>query len=935
MEAERWQRLLSVFEDALGVAEATRPSFVRSRCGGDEELAVEVERLLAAHSSDPGFMSRPAFGEGVDLEPKPAPSAGSGYRIIRQVGAGGMGVVYLAEQASTGRTVALKLVRSWSLSPSVLRRFEYEFKTLANLQHPAIAQVFDAGSLPTDEGPRPYFAMELVEGRPLNAHVRDRAASVPAVLELFLAVCAGVQHAHQRGVIHRDLKPSNILVTEQGLPKILDFGVARAISPEGETLHTSEGQLVGTLPYMSPEQVTGGASEVDTRSDVFALGVVLFELLSGRLPFETAGKPLIEAARLVRETEPVRLGMANPACRGDLEIIVAKALEKDKSRRYSSVAELAGDITRYLKHEPITARRSATWYQLSRMARRNRPLVLAVGVSAVLVLAGAALSVWYGVREANLAESLLSAQAAQRAEHDEAERRRGEAEHAALVSSSVVRFINDLLAAADPEERGRDITVAELVSAAAERGTEFSPDRRVDAAIRLTVGQMLNRIGQSDRAMPLLQRALEARRQELGDNHVETLESTGAVAMCLQSQGKPAEALRTVEPALERAVAVIGADSYSSINLLAIKASCLRELDRLGEAEAALVHARDRASRVLGPAHSLTRTITSDLAGVYWGEQRLSEATALWKLVIDMDSQTFGPRSPQTLLDRGNLLLPLMDQHRYEEAETALRELLPEYKAILGDGHPATLSALRNFGVVLTSQDKLAEAEPVLRENVELTVRAKGKEHPESLMASGTLADLLTRQKKFSEAESLAATVEDGFRRALGPEHHYTLVAMAKRARIVEESGDLTKAEALIREQLGTLRATAGDSHPQTLKSTNQLARILMKRGEADQAEPLIQTAVALAEGANRDGDPGLGFLRHTHGDCLRQLGRFDDAERALLASLEDVRPAPGDTGPAARSPAFVERVTSMVALYEAWGKDERAAEYRAMLRKP
>ncbi|MEK6700976.1 MAG: protein kinase, partial [Planctomycetota bacterium] len=343
------------------------------------------------------------------------------YSILRVLGEGGMGTVYEAEQDQPKRAVALKVIRSGSLSPQLLKRFEYESQVLGRLQHPGIAQVYEAGTMEDERGrPVPFFAMEFIRGVALTEYAASKNLGTRERLELVARICDAVYHAHQKGVIHRDLKPGNILVDESGQPKILDFGVARATDSDlhRTTMQTDIGQLIGTVPYMSPEQVGGDPDELDTRSDVYALGVVAYELLSGRLPYDLTRRVVHEAARIIREEEPTRLSSIDRALRGDVETIIAKSLEKDKVRRYQSAESLASDIRRYLKDEPIAARPASTWYQVRKFSRRHRTLVLGVIASFVVLLAGLGTTLW----QAQVAREQRDAaiEARRRAEESEA-----------------------------------------------------------------------------------------------------------------------------------------------------------------------------------------------------------------------------------------------------------------------------------------------------------------------------------------------------------------------------------------------------------------------------------------------------------------------------------------------------------------------------------
>jgi len=414
MTPARWAQMKEIFSAAQEKPVSEREAFLNDVCA-DASLREEVRKLLEAE--DRPALESPVAGM---LAAPARPAVIGRYRIIRLLGEGGMGAVYEAEQDQPRRTVALKVIRSGLASRELLRRFEHEAQALGRLHHPGIAQIYEAGTADTGFGPQPYFAMEFIQGASLLRYAEAHELGTRARLELMVKVCEAVHHAHQRGIIHRDLKPGNILVDETGQPKVVDFGVARATDADAQaTRQTDLGQLVGTLAYMSPEQVLGDPLALDTRSDVYALGVLLFELLAGRMPYQI-GSQLPKAVQTIREEDPARLSSISRVYRGDVETIVAKALEKDKARRYQSAAELAADIRRYLNDEPIMARRSTTTYHLRKFARRHRALVVGVAAALTMLIAGVIASTWEAVR-------------AQRAEHEALQQRdrAATAQHAA------------------------------------------------------------------------------------------------------------------------------------------------------------------------------------------------------------------------------------------------------------------------------------------------------------------------------------------------------------------------------------------------------------------------------------------------------------------------------------------------------------------------
>ena len=590
------------------------------------------------------------FAPGMAVTAAALPATIGRYRIVRLIGEGGMGAVYEAEQDQPRRTVALKVIKPGLASPELLRRFAQEAQALGRLQHPGIAQIYDAGTADTGFGSQPYFAMEFIRGAALRDYADSRHLGLRERLELMVKICEAVHHAHQRGLIHRDLKPGNIIVDEAGQPKILDFGVARVTDSDTQvTLQTDVGQLVGTLNYMSPEQVLADPLDIDTRSDVYALGVILYELLSGRLPYQIS-KRLHEAMQTIREEDPSRLSTIDRRYRGDIETIAAKALEKDKTRRYSSAAELAADITHYLKDEPIIAQPPTTSYQLQKFARRHKALVGGVAAVFVVLVAGVVVSSWQAIRASRAETAAVQdrdrAAAAERVAVQQRDRA-ADAERAATSARDEAVTAKGVAVAAEGQaKQDRDRAVAEkqradTESATAKAVTEFLQKNLFEqvtggtergAAQDLSVSGALDRtaarIDGTFAGQPLVEAGV---REAVGVAYMglslwdqATMQFDRAVAIRRRAQGdEDADTLR----ALRRLVAI---DANQR---------------RWDPAEARMAQVLEVQRRRFGPDHADTLQYTLDMAGIYLAWGKLEKAEPLAARAVEGRRRTLGAGS--------------------------------------------------------------------------------------------------------------------------------------------------------------------------------------------------------------------------------------------------------------------------------------------------
>lgn len=789
MTPQRYARIRDLFFAAREMAGATRDDFLQQRCGSDVALRREVESLLSSAAAADTFLNTPALGADfnvgqidsignnrstvdgrrVDSPPTPVlPEHIGSYRIVEVIGEGGMGVVYRAEQESPRRVVALKVIRPGAESPEALRRFEHEGQVLAWLQHPGIAQVYETGTADTEHGHRPFFAMEYIEGQSLCDHAAAARLNLRQRLELLARLADAVQYAHQKGVIHRDLKPANVLVDATGQPKIVDFGVSRVTEADLRltTLGTDAGRLIGTMAYMSPEQVAGDAREVDTRADVYALGVIAYELLTGRTPIDVSQRSLPEAARAIAEDEPPKLRSQNRALCGDVETIVARAMEKDKARRYQSASDLAADIRRCLNDQPITARPATLLYQFRKFARRNQALVAGATV-ALLALVGGTVGTTHGLWRARAQQAAAEAERNRALEAEAlAASRLREVETEARKVNAVNMFIRAMLAAADPGREGRDVRVVDLLERASQDlPRELTDHPEIEAALRNTIGMTYMGLGLYTEAEAHLRAALAVRGDVLGEEQADTLASMANLGLVLLELGQAAEGRRLLSEVLAA------------------------------------------RQRTLGPEHPETVLAMSNLANALQRQGAITEAETLWLQALAIQRRIGAPDDPQRAVLLNNLAQLLKQTRRPAAAEPLLREALAVQRLVRGDEHPHTLAAMDNLAMTLKALDRSAEAEELLQEVVAVRRRTLG-EHPALYGALNNLARVLQDQDRLEEAEPLAREVLEGFRRTAGMDSRTTLVALNNLASLLVDLERPEEAAGLYLELIDTARRT-------------------------------------------------------------------------------------------------------------------------------
>ncbi|MEE9129096.1 MAG: serine/threonine-protein kinase [Phycisphaerales bacterium] len=687
---ERYERLCESFTATFQLSAQERAAVLGERCADDPSLRDEVEAMVAGHAEDASPLASAALGlDAAALTACVGPATNlegkriSHYHLKRAIGIGGMGAVYEAVQERPHRTVAVKVMNRGLRSRSSARRFEYESQILGRLRHPGIAQVFEAGTFKDNDESVPYFAMEYIPGaRTISEYAKSTNLGTRERLELFIKVCHAVHHGHQKGVIHRDLKPANILVDGNGEPKIIDFGVARSTDSDMAvtTRQTDVGQLIGTLQYMSPEQCAADPHDLDTRSDIYALGVVLFELLTDQLPYDVTKSPVHEAVQVVREATPIRPSTIDRTLRGDLETITLKALEKDRERRYPSAVDLAQDLRRFLNHEPIQARPPSAMYHLHRFVRRNRPMAFAAAAIVVVLVGGIVTTSRQAVMANDARELAVQAR-------DEEADQRAKAETDKALAEAVYEFMHHMLTAFPPGHH--DITLREVLDGAAETiDGEFPDQPLVEAEVRYMIWSMYVKLGDYHLAEPHAREMVAIRERELGEEDPQTLLAMDRLARGLNHQGKRTLAERLFRQVLDSRRRVLGEEHYLTVEVMNNLGMVLQEDGRAKEAEPLIRRAWEVQARIFGDEHTETLTSMNNLALALTRQGKLADAEPLYERSLEIRRKTVGNEDPGTITNMNNLAWHYLDMDKPAEAEPLFREALELSRRVHGETHP-------------------------------------------------------------------------------------------------------------------------------------------------------------------------------------------------------------------------------------------------------
>lgn len=860
------------------------------------------------------------------------PSQIGSYKILDVLGEGGMSIVYLAEQTEpVKRQVALKIIKLGMDSKQVVARFESERQALAVLDHPNIAKVFDGG---IDESGRSYFVMERVHGIPITDYCDSNRLDTNARIRLFVDVCSAVQHAHHKGLIHRDLKPSNILVgVIDGAPqvKIIDFGIAKATSTTftDKTLFTKIGQIVGTPQYMSPEQADITGLDVDTRTDIYSLGVVCYELLVGTLPLDLTGVADQAIKIALQERDPPRpstriteLGDTKDEIAkarntnwlelrrqltGDLDWIVMRAMAKDRTRRYETANALAMECRRFLKHEPVLARPPSAGYLLQRFVRRNRIVVLAGSVALLAIVAGAAAATIGFVRATQAEQAALR-----------------EAETARQVSD----FLVELFEVSDPSEaRGNSILAREILDRGADRiHLELSSEPRVQSAMMNTIGNVYSSLGLYESAQPLLDDALKKNETEYGRRSTKVADSLfnlGELAR-LRGEYRRSEALH--QEALSIRKEMLDEKDLSIASSMQGLGLAQYYESNYGDAEISLRRALEMYDDQLGENDRQVARVTSNLASVMHNTDRYDEAETLIRRALKIHRQEFGSDHPYVASNLNNLALILDDTGRLEEAIETLNESLRIRRKIYPGDHPFTAETQAQLASLIRWSGDVEKSEEYYLDSIGMLERTVGREHMLTARVKDSYGQLLFASKRFDEAEPVLAESVELHKTLLGERHINTARVLNNMGALLFLTGDYARAEPFFRESLSIRAERFGDENVDVANSKNNLADLLNRVGQFEEAE---QFAAEAADSYGRVFSPShwrAAVARNIHGASLAGLGQYEEAETLILESNAIIGEA--------RAGSIYHRLALQrtIDLYAASSKPEQEQYYREQL---
>ena len=972
MNTERHQRIREVFAAVCDLPPEEQPAYLDKACAGDPELRARVELLLAHDADETELLDERALEAGFQLRPGDGPADGpppdsfAGYEIVREIHRGAQGVVYLAIQQAPRRKVAIKVMREGPFAgPREKARFEREAQILGELNHPNIVAIHESG---TADGTF-YFVMDYISGEALDQYVatRSRAGKAPQAgglsvdetLKLFVKICDAVNEAHLHGIIHRDLKPGNIRIDAHDQPHILDFGLAKVGTQEVTAdarpqVMTLTGQFLGSLPWASPEQASGAPELIDIRTDVYSLGVILYQMLTGRFPYEVVGNMRDVLDNILR-SEPARPSTVRRQINDEVETIVLKALSKERDRRYQTAGELARDIKHYLAGEPIEAKRDSGWYVIRKNLKRYR-VHTAVAAGFIVLIMG--FGVWMSILYARAEDLRQVAEAAELEAKQDRDRLQvvtkfqqsmlGETDAAQMGRGILDRLRDEIrktlevrnrppeetdeaIASFDSALKGTNVTNVALTvidEHVLSRGAktieeEFASQPLVRAALQQTVANTYRDIGLFAPALALQETALGTRREELGDTHPDTLISISNTGYLLERIGKYDESEAYLREALEGFRRILGDEHPDTLNTIHNMARLLTAMGELAEAEPYWHEAVEGQRRVLGNEHPDTLNSINNMGVLLQSAGRLAEAEPYYREALEGYRRVLGDDHQDTLSAINNMGALLQSMGKPAEGEPYYREALERYRRVLGDDHPDTLASINNMGYLLESMGRPAEAEPYHRKAIEGRRRVLGDDHPNTLTSISNMGALLASLGRLAEAEPYYREALERKRRVLGDGHSETLTSINNMGVLLKTMGKPAEAEPYFREALEGKRRLLGDEHSDTLTAVNNMGVLLNSMGKVAEAEPYYREAL---EGCRRvlggDHPDTLGSINNM-GALLQAMNRPGEAESFYREALEGRRRVLGND-----HPNTLTSVNNLGSLLQSMGKLAEAEPY-------
>lgn len=831
MDNSRWERIQAVFHRAADLPQAEQDSYLAGACDDDPDVLQQVRAMLEEDSHSVSVLDHSiadlAHSVLSDSDVGRIPQQDFGpYRLVRLLGEGGMGLVYLAERKDLGSQVAIKILRDAWLSPARRERFSSEQRTLAQLNHPSIARLYDADALPDGT---PWFAMEYVEGVPLTDYCRSHQCSVENRLQLFRAVCEAVQYAHSEAVIHRDLKPSNILVKQDGSIRLLDFGIAKQLeSLDTPVNQTMTGLRLMTPAYAAPEQIRG--ARVGIHTDVYSLGVILFELLTAQLPFDLSNLTPAEAASIIAEHEPGKpssiartnqpqtgLTLIGKTAWADLDVLCLTAMHKDPARRYRSVEALIRDIDHYLHAEPLEARPDSFSYRLGKFVQRNQRSVTLSAASLVLVIG---LVAFFTVR-------LATARNAALAEAARTER--------------IQKFMLNLFEGGDESVGPSDsLRVITLVDRGVREAKTLNSDPKIQGELYQNLGDIYEKLGKFEQADSLLQSALEERKSVFGADSTEVAETLVELGLLRDAQGKFEDAERYAREGL-----AIDRQRFSLTHPVVARATSAlgKVLEDRGSYDAAIQVLEEavRLQSARGDTSDLIESLT-ELANSHFYSGHYAASESLNQRVLAMDRQLYGDRHPHIADDLINLGAIKYDLGHYPEAEAFDRQALDITQAFYGQNHPATASALTILGRTLVSEGKSDEAAGLLQQALQIEEQIYGQVHPRVAGTLNELGKISQQQGKLDEAEADFRRMTEIYRSVYAGKHYYIGIALSNWAGVLIDRKDYAGAQKLFREALEIYAQTLSADHLNVGIARVRLGRALLLDKRYQEAEVQSRT---------------------------------------------------------------------------------------------